>query len=340
MGERRGQARGSESPHNDRSLDAVLPAGSTPRYGAVLRPTSKDSDLIKAWQFVGTHLPLALNDLPEPRAGAEDVVVEIRAAGLCHSDVGILTIENFLPPFVRPPLTIGHEIAGVIAEVGSAVVGWEIGDRVGICQVGDSVTGITKDGYAPRVLVRPDVLLRIPEAVTFEQAAAGNDAGMTAYHAVMIDGQIEKGQRVGVIGLGGVGQVGARVAALAGCEVYAAELKREVWPLAEELGVKRVASDITEFADLQLDVIIDFAGFGSTTAAAIETVRQRGRVVQVGLGLLESTISTQSLVMKEITLKGCRGGTIADTSAIYDLMAWVRSSRSFLRPRSTRSPRT
>ena len=158
-----------------------------------IRPT-KDSDPIRAWQFMGINLPLTLNEIPEPRAGAGEVVVDIRAAGLCHSDLGILTNESFLPPFVRPPLTIGHEIAGVVSEVGEGVTGWTMGDRVGVCQIGDDVTGITKDGgYAPKVLVNADVLLRIPEGVSFEQAAAGNDAGMTAHHAMVVDGADREG---------------------------------------------------------------------------------------------------------------------------------------------------
>ncbi len=223
---------------------------------------------------------------------------------------------------MKPPLTIGHEIAGEIAQVGEGVTGWSVGDRVGICQIGHDVTGIMKDGgFAPKVLVTPDVLLRMPDAVTFEQAAAGNDAGMTAYHALVIDGQISAGQKVGVIGLGGVGQMGARIAVLMGCEVYAAEIKQDVWPLAKELGVTRVVSDIAELGDVELDVIVDFAGFGVTTNAAIKAVRQAGRVVQVGMGLTEATISTHSLIMKEVTLKGTLGGTMADTSAVYDLMA-------------------
>ncbi len=282
----------------------------------------KDSDRIKAWQFIGTNLPLTLNEVADPSPATGEVVVAVRAAGLCHSDIGILTIEHFLPPFVQPPLTIGHEIAGVIAQVGAGVTDWKVGDRVGICQVGHNVTGIMRDGgFAPQVAVDADVLLRMPDEVTFEQAAAGNDAGMTAYHALVIDGQIAAGDKVGLIGLGGVGQMGARIAVLMGCEVYAAELKTDVWPLAHELGVTRVVSHISELADLNLDVIVDFAGFGETTAAAIQTVRPGGRVIQVGLGRTEATISTHSLIMKEITLKGTLGGTMADTSAVYDLMA-------------------
>ena len=271
---------------------------------------------------MGIDLPLTLNEVPEPHAGAGEIVVDIKAAGLCHSDLGILTSESFLPPFVRPPLTIGHEIAGVVAEIGTGVSSWSVGDRVGVCQIGGDVTGITKDGgYAPKVVVNADVLLRIPDGVSFEQAAAGNDAGMTAHHAMVVDGEIAKGQKVGVIGLGGLGQVGARIAVLAGCEVYVADIKHDVWPLAEQLGATRVVADIAELSGLGLDVIVDFAGFGTTTAAAIETVRPGGRVVQVGLGRQDATINIQSLVMKEVTLKGCLGGTMADTSAVYDLMA-------------------
>ena len=271
---------------------------------------------------MGIDRPLTLNEVPEPSAGPGEVVVDVKAAGLCHSDLGILTVATFLPPFVRPPLTIGHEISGVVGEVGAGVSGWSVGDRVGVCQIGDNVTGITRDGgYASKVAVDAEVLLRVPDGVTFEQAAAGNDAGMTAHHAMVVDGQIQRGQRVGVIGLGGLGQVGARLAVLAGCEVHVAEIRRDVWPLAEQLGATRVVAEVSEFAGLDLDVIVDFAGYGTTTAGAIETVRRGGRVVQVGIGRPTATIDVQALVMKAVTLQGCLGGTMADTSAVYDLMA-------------------
>ncbi len=163
--------------------------------------------------------------------------------------------------------------------------------------------------------------MRIPEGVGFEQAALGTDAGCAAYHALVRRGGVRAGDKVGIIGLGGLGQVAARVAAVKGATVFVAERKQSLWPLAKELGAQAVSGDITEFAGENLDLIIDFAGFGTTTAAAIETVREFGTVVQVGMGELTAEISTGTLIFKQITLIGSRGGSVADIAAVYDLVA-------------------
>jgi propanol-preferring alcohol dehydrogenase len=94
-----------------------------------------------------------------------------------------------------------------------------------------------------------------------------------------------------------------------------------VWELGEPLGITRVAASITEFADVDLDVIVDFAGFGTTTAQAIETVRRGGRVVQVGMGTLEATISTKALIIRRVQLVGSAGGTKDDIAGVYDYFA-------------------
>ncbi len=278
---------------------------------------------MKAWQFTGTHEPLVLNEVDEPVPSAEEVLIDIKAAGLCHSDVGLLHDDSFpLPDSARLPLTLGHEIAGVISQVGADVTGRSVEDRVALAGVGDAVAGIHRDGgYTFKVTARPDVLVRIPPRVSFEQAAAGTDAGATAYRAVIVAGNVTKGDRVAIIGFGGLGQIGARIAVLTGCEVDVAEVRQDIWPLAHQVGVARVVKDVTELADERLDVIIDFAGFGTTTAAAIETVRPGGRVVQVGMGRLAATISTKTLILNQITLIGCRGDDKDDVTGVYDLMA-------------------
>ena len=278
---------------------------------------------MKAWQFTNTHEPLVLTEVDEPTASGGEVLIDIKAAGLCHSDVGLLNDDTFpLPASARLPMTLGHEIAGVISQVGANVTGRSVGDRVALAGVGDAVAGIHRDGgYTFKVTARPDVLVRIPPGVSFEQAAAGTDAGATAHHAVIVAGQVTKGDKVAIIGFGGLGQIGARVAALTGCEVYITEIKQDIWPLAHKIGAARVVKDITQLADEQPDVIIDFAGFGTTTAAAIETVRPGGRVVQVGMGRLTATISTKTLILNQISLVGCRGGDKDDVIGVYDLMA-------------------
>ncbi|NYV76576.1 zinc-binding dehydrogenase [Streptomyces sp. UH6] len=279
---------------------------------------------MKAWQFTDTHQPLVLNEVPEPKAAPGEVVLEVRAAGLCHSDVGLLEDEGWLDMLAKRPITPGHEVAGVITEVGEGVEGWKAGDRVGVCPTveGHGAVGYAFDGgYAPRCAVPAATLVALPDSVSFAQGAAGTDSGMTAYHAIVAKGGIKKGDRVGVIGLGGLGQIGARVAVLTGCEVYAAEPNEKVWELGREIGVKEIVKDVTELADKQLDVIVDYAGFGTTTAGAVEAIRPGGTVVQVGMGRLESTISTKSLILKSVILRGSCGGDIDAVKGVYDLMA-------------------
>jgi propanol-preferring alcohol dehydrogenase len=136
----------------------------------------------------------------------------------------------------------------------------------------------------------------------------------------MVAGGLQAGQRVGIVGLGGLGMTAARIAVVAGAEVHAAEPRREAWQAAHDQGVSSVVDDVLELAPLELDLIVDFAGFGTTTAGAIEAVRPGGLVVQVGLGRTQSLISTMALIGKTVTLRGSGGGTQADTAAVLDLM--------------------
>ncbi|MEV8546906.1 zinc-binding dehydrogenase [Streptomyces sp. NPDC051572] len=279
---------------------------------------------MKAWQFTNTHEPLVLSEVPEPTVGPGTVVIDIKAAGLCHSDVGLLEDEGWLPMLGKLPITPGHEIAGVISEIGEGVEGWKVGDRVGVCPTveGASSPGYTHDGgYSFKCSADAKSLVAVPDSLSFEAAAAGTDAGMTSYHAVVTAGGVKQGDRIGIVGLGGLGQIGARIAVLRGCEVYVAEPNEQVWPLGEEIGVTKIVSDVTGFADESLDVIVDFAGFGTTTAGAVEAVRHGGRVVQVGLGRMDATINISALVTHRVTLIGSLGGTIDDIKGVYEMMA-------------------
>lgn len=276
---------------------------------------------MKAWQFVGTGKPLTLNEVAEPTAGPGELVLDVRAVGLCHSDVGFLEEDDY--PLPAPlPVTLGHEVAGIITEIGPGVEGWRIGDRVGIANTDNRVPGIMRDGgFAAKVKAFPDAILRLPDSLGFELAALAADAGATAHHAVVSVGKAGPGVKIGIIGFGGLGQIGTRVAALAGAEVYVAEIREEAWPQAVEFGAVKVVGDITELAEDDLDVIVDFAGFGTTTAAAIETVRPGGVVVQAGMAKKEATISVWTLIMHQVTLVPTLGGTIDDLRAVYGFMA-------------------
>ena len=150
-----------------------------------------------------------------------------------------------------------------------------MGDRVGVCPVGKDGLGPGNGrdgGYANKVLVPACDLVRIPEGVTFAQAAAGTDAGMSSYHAMFVKGGAKAGMKVGVIGIGGLGQMAARAAVVEGCEVYAADLSPDARDLAREIGSKNVFENVSDLAEIAPELIVDFAGFGTTTADGIDAV--------------------------------------------------------------------
>lgn len=278
---------------------------------------------MKAWQFTDTNEPLTQADLPDPVAGPGQVVVRMRAAGICHSDVGLLTDEGWLSMLAKRPIVIGHENAGEIAEVGEGVTGFAVGDRVGICPTtAAGAPGYSFDGgFAEKMVVDAQTLVPMPDGLSFAQGAAATDAGMTSHAAVITNGGVRAGDTVGIIGFGGLGQIGARVAVLAGATVYVAEVNEQVWDLARDFGVTRVEKSITDFSDVSFDVIVDFAGFGTTTADAVDVIRRDGTVVLVGMGRLESTINTKSLILNQCNLRGSNGGTKEDIAGIYSYMA-------------------
>jgi len=279
---------------------------------------------MKAWQFTMTNEPLALNEIPEPEPGPGEVVIDIKAAGLCHSDVGVLDDESWLATIPNRPVTMGHEIAGVITKVGDDVTDWAVGDRVGVCPTGDTGVspGYGRDGgftYQHRVAIGD--LVRMPDELPFELAALGTDAGMTSYHAMMVQGALQPGEKVGVIGLGGLGQIAAQVAVVNGAELHVAEKDESVWPLAKEIGAVSVVADATEWAGQNFDLVVDFAGFGDTTQAALSAIKHGGRVVIVGMGRSEATLNTFDIILEEAKILGSMGGTKDDVAAVYELLS-------------------
>ena len=223
---------------------------------------------MKAWQLTGAKEPLRRIEREDPRPGPGQAVVDVRAAGICHSDVGFID-GTLTPMLAKLPLVLGHEVAGVVAEVGPDVVDLQVGDRVaafgGQLAPGWSIDG----GFADKFLGEVTGLVKLPDAVDFVQAATATDAGQTAYGAVMGAGRLRAGERIGIIGLGGLGLTGARIAVLGGAQVYAADPKHETWALARQRGVLETVEDARDLATFDLDVIVDFAGLGTTTANAI-----------------------------------------------------------------------
>ena len=278
---------------------------------------------MKGWLFTKTGVAPKLIEKEDPHAVPGEVVIDIKASGLCHSDVAALEDESWMNLITAAPVIFGHECAGIITEVGEGVEGFKVGDRVGVApQNPDSpleAIGYVRDGgYATKLLVAAKQCVHMPDEVSFVQGAAATDAGMTSYHALFTEGEAKSGMKVGIIGIGGLGQFAAQMAVIAGCEVYAVDTNPEARDLARSIGCKEVYENVMDLADVAPQLIVDYAGFGSTTSDAIKAVGFKGRVIIVGMGVLHADIDTYLMITKQLTVKGSNGGSPADIAGVYE----------------------
>lgn len=285
----------------------------------------------KAWYFHETGQPLELTDLADPAPGPQQVVIDVHAGGLCHSDIGIIDGPG-ASWISQRPIVLGHEVSGVVRELGRDVHSVRVGDRVAVGvpmqPVGrgwsppTNLPGLAQDGgYGHRVKADEDLIVPIPVGVSFAQAAVATDSVTTAYHAVHEVGRVGSGDIVAIIGLGGLGLNAMSIAALIGATIYGVDVSGPARERAASAGVATIYEEIASLAAHEPDVVFDFAGFGTTTAQALDVVRPGGSVVVVGLGQTEANISTNLLVTKSIRLLGSLGGTKQNLVDVLDLIA-------------------
>ena len=196
---------------------------------------------------------------------ADEVLIQVEACGVCHSDVHVA--DGDWPQFakiVKRPLILGHEIAGRVAEKGANVRDLEIGDRVGVpwvywtcgecefCKEGNEnlcskqkITGVTVDGgYAEYFKAPASHALKIPDGLSPAEAAPLFCAGVTVYRALKQSG-ISRGQRVAVFGLGGLGHLAVQIGREFGAEVTAVDISDEKLTRAKSLGAAKALNNST-----------------------------------------------------------------------------------------------
>lgn len=305
--------------------------------------------MMRAARFEGVGRPLAVREVPVPRPARDEVLVQVAAVGLCGSDVHV-AVEGITPtPFL--PITLGHEIAGTVAAVGTEVTDWAVGDRVcvfaltydGTCSAclaghgeicaGRQVLGIHADGgLAEYVTVPARNLCAIPDPVPFEVAAVCTDAVVTPFHALADVAALSPGESTAVIGVGGLGLHAVQIARLAGAfPVIAVDTRRSQLERAVRCGadvtidasrdpVVEAVQEAT--AGLGVDVAAEFVGREDTIAQAVECLRIGGRAVVVGLGADPITVSPPTVfVRRQSRLLGSYGGTIATLRRVLPLVA-------------------
>ena len=266
---------------------------------------------MKAVVFEKFGGPVTVGQVADPVADDDGVVIEVKASGICRSDWhGWLGHD---PDIGRLPHVPGHELAGVVAEVGKSVARWKLGDRVTLpfvcacgtcpeCRSGNQQVcdrqfqpGFTGWGsFAQYVAVRyADVnLVRLPPEIDFVTAASLGCRFATSFRAVVAQGRVGPGQWVAVHGCGGVGLSAIMIARALEARIVAVDIDDRVLALAQRFGAavtinardkRDVPGLIREVTGRGADVSLDALGSAATCGNSIACLRKRGRHVQVGL---------------------------------------------------------
>ncbi|HWE09567.1 MAG TPA: alcohol dehydrogenase [Solirubrobacteraceae bacterium] len=281
----------------------------------------------------GGDFELEERQVPEP--GFDQAVVRVHACGVCHSD---MFAKEGGYPGVTHPVVPGHEIAGEISALGDGVKGWAVGQRVGVgwfggncgycewCRRGDlincqnmEIPGITMDGgYADYVLVKASALASMPDDLGSEEAGPLLCAGITTYNALRHSGATA-GNRVAVLGVGGLGHLAVQFAAKMGFETVAIARGRDKEELALQLGahhyIDSTAGDPGEaLSGLGgVDVILSTITASDPMGAVFGGLRPRGRLIVVGASMEPIPVPAGALIGGSNLIQGHASGTARDS---------------------------
>ena len=232
-------------------------------------------------------------DVPTPDAGAGQVRIKVAAAGVCLSDVHLL--EGILSPgyLVGDHVTLGHEVAGVVDQVGAGITGVAVGDRVvviaGERNAAHQITTMGFDydgGWAEYVVTKADLVAKIPDLLPFEQAAIIPDAVSTPWAAISSTGKVQAGETAVVFGVGGLGIHAVQLLKIVGCSKVIAIDPREdarANALARGADFAFAPDDLEIKKHRGLNVAFDFAGVTPVRKQALSLLGEQGRLVIVGI---------------------------------------------------------
>ena len=307
------------------------------------------SSTTKAYAATSATEPLAPTTIERRDVGPHDVRIDIKYAGICHSDIH--TARSEWGP-ARYPIVVGHEIAGVVAEVGSEVTKHAVGDRVGVgcmvdscgecdyCTRGEeqfcargnigTYSGTGKDGrptqggYSQSIVVTERFVLRIPDGLELDVAAPLLCAGITTY-SPLNHWNAGPGKRVAVVGLGGLGHVAVKIAAAMGAEVtvLSQSLKKQEDGLRLGATAYHATGDADTFTELadSFDLILNTVSAQIDVDAYLSLLAVDGTMVNVGAPEKPLSLHVFSLISKRRSYAGSPIGGIAETQEMLDFCA-------------------
>jgi D-arabinose 1-dehydrogenase-like Zn-dependent alcohol dehydrogenase len=281
----------------------------------------------------GADFEIVERDIPQPQTG--EVRIQVQACGICHSDV--LT-KNGGFPWQTYPRVPGHEVVGIVDELGPGVTEWKKGDRVGVgwhgghcfvcdsCRRGDfvtcqneAITGLTRDGgYAQYMLARHEALALVPAGLDSAEAGPLMCAGITTFNALRNSGA-RPGDLVGVQGIGGLGHLGVQYAAKAGYRTIAIGRGPENSVLAKKLGAfayidskaSNVADELKKFGGVK--VLLATAPNAKAMSDTIDGLAVGGKLLIVGAPFEPMEVSVPSLLLSRRGIQGWPSGTARDS---------------------------
>ena len=291
--------------------------------------------LMRAVQVSRPGGPFELVEREIPQPEPRQVRVKVQACGLCHSDA--LTKEGHWPGIAYPRVP-GHEIAGVIDAVGSEVPRWKAGQRVGIgwlrgycghcesCRRGSfvtcanqQITGITMDGgYQDFVVVPFEGLASIPDEISAVDAGPLMCAGITTFNALRNSGA-RAGDRVAVLGIGGLGHLAVQFASKMGLYTIAIARGQDKEPLARQLGARRYIDSTAADPGAELlkiggaKIIVATATSAQAMAATIGGLSVDGRLIVLGADFTPMPLNTAGLIGKRAGIYGWPSGSSIDS---------------------------
>jgi uncharacterized zinc-type alcohol dehydrogenase-like protein len=304
---------------------------------------------VSAYAAPSATEPLAPTLIQRRAVGAHDVLIEVTHAGICHSDIHTVRGDWGPQPY---PLVPGHEIVGVVTEVGSAVTGHRVGDRVGVgcmvnscgecanCRSGneqyclngmvatygavDRDGTITQGGYSTHVVVDAGFVLRVPDGIDPAAAAPLLCAGITTYSPLRRWGA-GPGKRVAVVGLGGLGHMAVKLAHAMGAEVtvLSQSLKKQEDGLRLGADSYYATSDPDTFTTLagSFDLIINTVSASIDVDAYLSLLALDGALVNVGAPAEPLSLNVFSLIGARRTYAGSMIGGIPETQEMLDFCA-------------------
>ncbi|MDP2530418.1 MAG: zinc-binding dehydrogenase [Candidatus Palauibacterales bacterium] len=288
---------------------------------------------MRAAVFHGADRPLTLEEVALPEPGPDDVVVRVAACGVCHTDLHY--IDHGTPTFKKPPLILGHEVAGTVHAVGRNVERFEPGARVllpavlpcgtcrmcrtgreNICENGLMLGNHIDGGYAEFIRVPARDAFPLPEEIPLVEGSIIADALTTPYHAVVNRGRVIPGDVVVVVGCGGIGLNVVQMAAAVGARVVAVDLNPSKLEWARKLGAaETLESGSTDRPDRALrgltgggaDVAFEAVGHAATQELALGSLRSGGRLVLVGYSPETMALNAGRVMFRELEVMGSLG---------------------------------